>query len=213
VFSLMAGASMVVGNLLALLQENVKRILAYSSIAHLGYLLVALVAGGPRGVEAATYYLVAYMLTTLSAFGSVVVLSETERDAENMAAYRGLFWRRPWLAMVFTAALLSLAGIPLTAGFIGKIYVLMVGVESALLPLIFLLVFGSAVGLFYYLRLVVAMYGSLPEATDVHVTRPAPSLSFATILILTMLTLGVVWLGLFPAPLIHTIRLTMASLL
>jgi NADH-quinone oxidoreductase subunit N len=174
---------------------------------------VALAAGGPRGVEAATYYLVAYMLTTLSAFGSVIVLSETERDAENMAAYRGLFWRRPWLAMVFTAALLSLAGIPLTAGFIGKFYVLMVGVESALWPLIFLLVFGSAVGLFYYLRLVVAMYGSLPEAADVHVTRPAPSLSFATILMLTVLTLGVVWLGLFPAPLIHTIRLTVASLL
>jgi proton-translocating NADH-quinone oxidoreductase chain N len=147
-FSVLAGASIVVGNLLALLQENVKRVLAYSSIAHLGYLLVALVAGGPRGVEAATYYLVAYMLTTLSAFGSVIVLSEKEQDAENMAAYRGLFWRRPWLAMVFTAALLSLAGIPLTAGFVGKFYVLLVGVESALWPLIFLLVFGSAVGLF-----------------------------------------------------------------
>src|SRR5262245_36954649 len=130
------------------------------------------------------------MLTTLSAFGSVIVLSEKERDAENMAAYRGLFWRRPWLAMVFTAALLSLAGIPLTVGFIGKIYVLMVGVESALWPLIFLLGFGSTLGLFYYLRLVVAMYGSLPEAADVHVTRPAPSLSFATILMLTVLTLG-----------------------
>ena len=211
-FSVLAGASIVVGNLLALLQENVKRVLAYSSIAHLGYLLVALVAGGPRGVEAATYYLVAYMLTTLSAFGSVIVLSEKEQDAENMAAYRGLFWRRPWLAMVFTAALLSLAGIPLTAGFIWTFYVLLVGVESALWPLIFLLVFGSAVGLFYYLRLVVAMYGSLAEAPDVHVMRPAPSPSFATILTLTVLTIGVVWLGLFPAPLIHTIRLTVASL-
>jgi NADH-quinone oxidoreductase subunit N len=212
-FSVLAGTSMVVGNLLALLQENVKRILAYSSIAHLGYLLVALVAGGPRGVEAATYYLVAYMLTTLSAFGSVIVLSEKERDAENMGAYRGLFWRRPWLAMVFTAALLSLAGIPLTAGFVGKFYVLLAGVESALWPLIFLLVFGSAVGLFYYLRLVVAMYGPLPEAADAHITRPAPSLSFAAILLLTVLTLGVVWLGLYPAPLIHTIQLTVASLL
>jgi NADH-quinone oxidoreductase subunit N len=212
-FSVLAGASIVVGNLLALLQENVKRVLAYSSIAHLGYLLVALVAGGPRGVEAATYYLVAYMLTTLSAFGSVIVLSEKEQDAENMAAYRGLFWRRPWLAMVFTAALLSLAGIPLTAGFVGTFYVLLVGVESALWPLMFLLVFGSAVGLFYYLCLVVAMYGSLPEAPDVHVMRPAPSPSFATILTLTVLTIGVVWLGLYPAPLIHTSRLTVASLL
>jgi len=204
---------MVVGNLLALLQENVKRILAYSSIAHLGYLLVALVAGGSRGVEAATYYLVAYMLTTLSAFGSVIVLSDTERDAETMAAYRGLFWRRPWLTLVFTAAILSLAGIPLTAGFVGKFYVLVAGIESTLWPLILLVVFGSAVGLFYYLRIVVAMYGSLPEAADVHVTRPAPSLSFATILILTMLTLGMVWVGLYPAPLIHTIRLTVAGLL
>ena len=212
-FSVMAGASMVVGNLLALLQDNVKRILAYSSIAHLGYLLVALVAGGPRGVEAATYYLVAYMLTTLSAFGSVIVLSEKEQDAENVAAYRGLFWRRPWLAMAFTAALLSLAGIPVTAGFVGKFYVLLTGVESALWPLIFLLVFGSAVGLFYYLRLVVAMYAPGPEAPDLHLTRPEPSLSFATILTLTILTIGVLWLGLFPVPLIHTIRLTVASLL
>jgi NADH-quinone oxidoreductase subunit N len=212
-FSVMAAASMVVGNLLALLQENVKRILAYSSIAHLGYLLVALVAGGSRGVEAATYYLVAYMLTTLSAFGSVIVLSDTDRDAETMAAYRGLFWRRPWLAVVFTAAILSLAGIPLTAGFVGKFYVLVAGVESTLWPLILLLVFGSAVGLFYYLRIVVAMYGALPEGADVHVSRLAAPLSFATSLVLTVLTLGVLWLGLYPAPLIHTIRLTVASLL
>jgi NADH-quinone oxidoreductase subunit N len=212
-FSVMAAASMVVGNLLALLQENVKRILAYSSIAHLGYLLVALVAGGSRGVEAATYYLVAYMLTTLSAFGSVIVLSDTDRDAETMAAYCGLFWRRPWLAVVFTAAILSLAGIPLTAGFVGKFYVLVAGVESTLWPLILLLVFGSAVGLFYYLRIVVAVYGALPEGADVPATTPAPSRTFVTSLVLTVLTLGVVWLGLYPAPLIHTIRLTVASLL
>jgi NADH-quinone oxidoreductase subunit N len=87
------------------------------------------------------------------------------------------------------------------------------GVESALWTLILLLVFGSAIGLFYELRLVVAMYGSPPEAADVQVMRPAPSLSFATILILTMFTLGVVWMGPYPAPLIHTILLTVASLL
>jgi NADH-quinone oxidoreductase subunit N len=115
--------------------------------------------------------------------------------------------------MVFTAALLSLAGIPLTAGFVGKFYVLLVGVESALWPLIFLLVFGSAVGLFL-----------LPAPRSGHVRLPSrgpgrpchearASPSFATILTLTVLTIGVVWLGLYPAPLIHTIRLTVASLL
>ena len=104
-FSLIAIASMVVGNLLALLQQNVKRLLAYSSIAHLGYLLVAFIAGGTRAAETVTFYLVAYSVTTLCAFGVVTVLSDKDADADTLAAYRGLFWRHPGLATVLTAAL------------------------------------------------------------------------------------------------------------
>lgn len=210
-FGVIAGASMLVGNLLALLQDNLKRLLAYSSIAHLGYVLVAFVAGGPRGVEAATYYLVAYMLTTLSAFGSVTALSAHARDADDLTAYRGLFWRQPWLALVLTAALLSLAGIPLTAGFIGKFYVLLAGIESALWPLVFLVVLNSAIGLFYYLRVVVVIYSD--PAAEGQVGMAAPSPAFAATLMLAMLTLGVVWLGVYPTSLIQTIRLAVASLL
>ncbi|HWT80900.1 MAG TPA: NADH-quinone oxidoreductase subunit N, partial [Candidatus Methylomirabilis sp.] len=147
-----AVASMLAGNLLALLQDNIKRILAYSSIAHLGYLLVAFLAAGQTGVEAVTFYLVAYFVTMLGAFGVVTVLSTEDRDADIMEDYRGLFWRRPALALTFTAMLLSLAGIPLTAGFVGKFFVLSAAVGSALWIPVFVLVVGSAIGLFYYLR-------------------------------------------------------------
>jgi NADH-quinone oxidoreductase subunit N len=213
VFSVIAGASMVVGNLLALLQNNVKRILAYSSIGHLGYILVAFVASSSQGVEAVTFYLIAYIITILGAFGVVTVLSEKERDAESLEAYRGLFWRRPRLAMIFTAALISLAGIPLTAGFLGKVFVLLAGIQSALWPLVILLVLTSAIGLVYYLRIVVTMYAAFPERETARDSLPVPSSSLAGSIILVTLTVGVVWLGVYPAPIIRAIRLTVASLL
>ncbi len=159
--SAIAAASMLGGNLLALLQSNVKRILAYSSIAHLGYLLVAFLAGSAAGsemaVEAVTFYIVAYMATSLASFGVVSVLSTRDRDADSLEDYRGLFWRKPWLAGVMTVSLMSLAGIPLTAGFVGKFYVLTSGMEASLYTLLFLLVAGSAIGIYYYLRIVLAM--------------------------------------------------------
>src|SRR6185369_14212496 len=149
IFTIIAISSMFAGNILALLQNNVKRILAYSSIAHLGYILVAFLAGGQLGALAVTFYLVAYFVTILGAFGVVTVLSSGNRDAENLEDYRGLFWRRPALATVFTVMLLSLAGIPITAGFIGKFYILAAGASSAMWALVVMLVVTSAVGLFY----------------------------------------------------------------
>jgi len=110
VFSIIAIASMIVGNLLALLQTNVKRILAYSSIAHMGYLLVALEVGGALGANAVVFYLMAYFVMTLGAFAVVTLLSGKQRDADQLEDYRGLFWRRPGIALAFTAMLLSLAG-------------------------------------------------------------------------------------------------------
>ncbi|HWU36502.1 MAG TPA: NADH-quinone oxidoreductase subunit N [Candidatus Acidoferrum sp.] len=206
-----AVASMLAGNLLALLQDNIKRILAYSSIAHLGYLLVAFLAAGQTGVEAVTFYLVAYFVTMLGAFGVVTVLSTEDRDADIMEDYRGLFWRRPALALTFTAMLLSLAGIPLTAGFVGKFFVLSAAVGSALWIPVFVLVVGSAIGLFYYLRIVVAVFaepeeGVLAGVPSVRLLTPVSGLA------LVVLTLLLLWFGVYPAPLIRLIQSVVGSL-
>jgi len=210
VFGLIAVASMLTGNLLALRQNNVKRILAYSSIAHLGYLLVAFLAGGELATTAVTFYLVAYFVTTLSAFGVVTVLSGAERDADTLDDYRSLFWRRPWLAAVLAASLFSLAGIPLTGGFIAKFYVLTAGVGSALWWLVIILVVGSAIGLYYYLRIIVVMYQrSIQPGAE---AATAPAVSIAAVMVLAVLIGLLVWLGVYPAPLLDLIRATLGSL-
>ena len=211
IFSIIAVASMFIGNFLALLQDNVKRILAYSSIAHLGYLLVAFLASGTFGVEAATFYLVAYFITTIGAFGVVTVLSTEDREADQMSDYRGLFWQRPWLAMVFTAMLFSLAGIPLTAGFIGKFYIVAAGVRSSLWYLVIILVANSAIGLYYYLRIVVAMYSKPEEVPEKYpkIASAVPAASFVALLAIIIL---LVWYGVYPAEVVAWIKSMSASL-
>jgi NADH-quinone oxidoreductase subunit N len=199
-----AVASMFVGNLLALAQTNVKRILAYSSIAHMGYLLVAFLAGGSLGATAVAFYLVAYFVTNLIAFGVVTILSD-RREADEIEDYRGLFWRRPWLATTFLAALLSLGGIPLTAGFMGKFYVLMAGVESALWLLAIILVVNTMISFYYYLRVAFMMFRDAPEG-EAAAIRPLPSLSFMGAATLALLMLLMVWIGVYPGPLVQTIR-------
>jgi NADH-quinone oxidoreductase subunit N len=205
-----AVASMFVGNLLALAQTNVKRILAYSSIAHMGYLLVAFLAGGSLGATAVAFYLVAYFVTNLIAFGVVTILSG-RREADEIEDYRGLFWRRPWLATTFLAALLSLGGIPLTAGFMGKFYVLMAGVGSALWFLAVILVVNTMISFYYYLRVAFMMFRDAPEGEEAAV-RPLPSLSFMGATALALLTLSLVWIGVYPGPLVQTIRSMVAGL-
>jgi NADH-quinone oxidoreductase subunit N len=208
-FLAIAVASMIVGNLLALFQNNLKRILAYSSIAHLGYLLVAFLAGGLWAVTAATFYLAAYFVTTLAAFGVVSVLSDGERDRDTLDEYRGLFWQHPWLAGVMTVALLSLAGIPLTAGFIGKFYLVAAGVASALWVGVLVLVLTSAIGLFYYLRIIVAMTAQ-PGSGSPAIRMPA--VTWAGSLALVVLALLLLGLGVYPAPLIRMIHGAVGSL-
>jgi len=205
VFAIIAVASMLTGNLLALLQSNVKRILAYSSIAHLGYLLVAFLAGGVFAIEAVTFYLVAYFITTLGAFGVVTILSDGTREADRLEDYRGLFWRRPVLATVFTLMILSLAGIPLTAGFLGKFYIIAVGASSSIWALIVILVVTSVIGLFYYLRIIVAVFSDLPLAAEriQPATVPAFRLGGFTLVVLAVL---LVWFGTFPSHLLNLIR-------
>jgi NADH-quinone oxidoreductase subunit N len=206
-FAIIAMVSMLAGNLLAILQTNIKRILAYSSIAHLGYLLVAFLAGGTAGMAAVTYYLVAYFVTMMGALGVITVLSVDEKEADTMADYSGLFWQRPWLAAVFAASLFSLAGIPLTVGFVGKFYIIAAGVGSALWWMVLILVVSSGIGLFYYLRIVVAMYRDAREG-QVGVA----SLSLTGSVALAALTLLLFWLGIYPASLIHTVQWSIANL-
>lgn len=206
VFTLIAIASMFAGNVLALLQQNVKRILAYSSIAHLGYLLVAFLASGRLAVTAVSYYLAAYFVTTLGAFSVITVMSGRERDADEIEDYRGLSATRPWLACAFTAMLLSLAGIPLTAGFIAKFYIVAAGADSALWLLVVILAVTSAIGLFYYLRIVSIMF--MPAGDGGGLNAPV-TLSGA--IVTALLTAALFWLGVYPSFLIRIINIAVAG--
>jgi NADH-quinone oxidoreductase subunit N len=201
VISVISIASMFAGNLLALLQKNVKRILAYSSIAHLGYLLVALLAGGQLAFEAVLYYFVVYFIAILGSFGLISLISGGDGEKAALRDYRGLFWTRPWLAGVLSAMLFSLAGIPLTAGFVGKFYLLLAGIHSALWALVIILVVNSAIGLYYYLRIIVVMFSQPVEGT-----LEEPQISFGGSLLLAALTVSLIYLGVYPTPLLKFIH-------
>lgn len=215
VFTIIAIASMIAGNLLAMMQDNVKRILAYSSIAHMGYILVAFQAGGELASEVVAFYLVAYFITIIGAFGVVSVISGEKRDADSLADYRGLFWRRPALAAVFTGMLLSLAGIPLTAGFLAKFYIITAATSSAVWLLVFVLVVTSVFGLYYYLRVIVAMYSGIGhgEAAEGASSSLVPKLSLSSGIILAVLTILLVWVGVYPSTLFHIVHATVAGVL
>ena len=208
VFAAVAVASMIAGNVLALRQDNVKRILAYSSIAHLGYLLVAFLAAGEKAAVAVTFYLVAYFATTLVAFGVVAALSPPERDADSLEDYRGLGRRRRWTAAAFSVALFSLAGMPLTMGFIGKFYLVTAGAGAELWALIIVLVLTSTIGLYYYTRIIVAMWvGQADEGVDGGATVDGGSAA-----VLAALTAFLIVFGVYPAPLIQLIERAVATL-
>ncbi len=197
--------SMLGGNLLALLQNNVKRLLAYSSVAQFGYLLVALLASSSLGTEAAAYYLAAYAVTSLGAFGIVALLTApgSGRDADRIEDYRGLFRTRPFLAGSFALMLLSLAGMPPTMGFIGKFYLVVSGVGAGLFWPLAALVVGSVIGLYYYLRIIVAM--AMPAEPTAAPPGAAPLFGHAVIGALLVVLLA---LGAYPAPAITLIRMT-----
>ncbi|MBV4359200.1 NADH-quinone oxidoreductase subunit N [Pinibacter aurantiacus] len=205
IISVIAIFSMISGNLLALRQQNIKRLLAYSSIAHFGYLLVAFLPGNSAGVEAAAFYLIAYAITILIAFGVIILLSAKDKDAERLSLYRGLFWEKPFVAIVLAVALLSLAGIPLTAGFIGKFYVLMAGVQQqAWLPVIVLVV-TSVIGLYYYLRIISTLFSDVSVAIEKE-KKLHPffyAASYTALVVLVLLLLG---FGVMPATIIPGIK-------
>lgn len=206
VLSALAILSIVIGNLLALLQDNVKRLLAYSSIAHFGYLLVAFIAAGQFATEAVGVYLLTYVVTTLAAFGVVTLVSSPYKghDADTLWDYRGLFWRRPYLTAIMTTCMLSLAGIPMTAGFIGKFYAITAGVEKREWLLLAAVVFGSAVGLYYYLRAMVQMYLRTPWVRKYNAPLDWASGTGGAMVVALMLLMVV--LGVYPQPFISAIQ-------
>ena len=202
----LAVASMVIGNVLALRQDNVKRILAYSSIAQFGYLLVALILAGGRSTEAAGIFLLTYLVTTLGVFGVMALVSSPmkERDVEHIEQLRGLFWKRPYLSSIMTAMLLSLAGIPLTAGFIGKFYIVAIGVDAKQWLLLGAVIAGSAIGLFYYLRVMIMMFQPIPVKERVSEPLNWVQNAGGAMLMLAMALMLVI--GVYPEPFLQLIR-------
>ncbi len=204
--SLLAIASILVGNLLALLQSNLKRLLGYSSIAHFGYLLIALIASKGIASEAIGVYLFTYVLTSLGAFGVITLMSTPYqgRDTDALFEYRGLFWRRPYLTAVLAVMMLSLAGIPLTAGFIGKFYVVAAGVENQQWWLLGALILGSAIAVYYYLRVMVSLFLVEPSLqrrdAPQHWAQQTGGVMLLAVAGLTLL------LGVYPQPLLALVQ-------
>jgi NADH-quinone oxidoreductase subunit N len=159
----MAAATMIVGNVMAVIQDNVKRMLAYSSVAHAGYLLIGLVAGTVEAHAALLFYLFVYVFMTLGAFAVMVVLAHRGKDAERFDDYAGLGQQRPALAALMVLFMLSLAGIPGTGGFIAKFNLFAAAVQAGHVPLVILAVLTSLVSVFYYLRLPVVMFMREPS--------------------------------------------------
>jgi len=203
VFTVISILTMIIGNLLALMQNNVKRILAYSSIANLGYLLVAFIAGKGIGVQAATFYITVYVITILGAFGIITMISQSDNETADIKNYKGLFWRKPLLATALTIFLLSLAGIPLTAGFIGKYFLLAAGIGKAQWILAIVLVTSSVIGLYYYLRVIATM---MKQDEDTVASRSAPVPSIMGISLVAMIGILIVSIGVYPGWLLNVVN-------
>jgi len=193
VFWAMALLTLVVGNVMAIIQDNVKRLLAYSSIAHVGYLLIGLVPGTAQGYSAVVFYLFVYALMNLGAFAVLIALTQRGEECEWTESFAGLARSRPVLAALMTLFLLSLAGIPGTAGFIGKWMIFSSAVSAGLLPLAIVGVLMSVVSVYYYLRIPVLMY--MREPTGEPQTQ---ELATGEFLVLALCGFAVLYLGIFP---------------
>ena len=193
--------------MLGVAQTSLKRMLAYSSIAHGGYLLVGLVAGNDVGKAAILYYLAAYALTNLGAFGVIALLGSRERANDDLRDYAGLWYSHPALATLMTIFLLSLGGFPPTAGFIAKWYIFSAAIGSDYYGLAIIGVLSSVVSVFFYLRIVVMMYMSERDA------RPMPSpitaIAFAG---LAISVVGILYLGILPTRLIDLAQASVGTI-
>jgi NADH-quinone oxidoreductase subunit N len=205
----LAVLSMTLGNVVALAQQNVKRMLAYSSIAHVGYMLVGVVAGGTLGHGSVLFYLLVYTFTTAGAFGVLLLLERAGREAVEVGDLGGLAVRHPLLALSLTIFLLSLIGIPPTGGFVGKLYLFGAAVRSGHVWLAVIGVLNSAVAAYYYLRIIVYMY--MRESDGGPPAVMVPSVAGALALVVSLW--GVMQLGIMPAPLLGLAQAAVAPLL
>jgi len=193
---LLALFSMVVGNLAALLQTQVKRMLAYSSVGQMGYVVLALVGGGSAGYSGAGFYAVAYGVMSLASFGSLAVL-ETPGSSGLLREYRGAGRTRPLAAGVLALSLFALAGIPPTVGFTGKFLIFAAAIKGGEIPLALAGILTAAISAYYYLRVVVVLFMHEPDGNDLPATSPVAAW------ILVAAAAAILILGLFPSPLLE----------
>jgi len=203
----LAALTMTIGNVTAILQRNIKRMLAYSSIAHAGYLLVGMVAGGEYGGTAVLFYLIAYTLMTLGAFAVVIALGRRGAPNENLDDYAGVGFRYPFLGLAMMIFMLSLAGVPPLAGFIGKFYIFSAAVRSGYIGLAVIGVLNSVISVYYYVGVLVRMY-MVEGVLEIPVPSTRPYL-FATLLLTIA---GTILVGLFPGPLFELARQSFLAL-
>jgi NADH-quinone oxidoreductase subunit N len=194
VVTILAALTMTVGNLVAIAQRNIKRMLAYSSIAHAGYVLVALAAANKDGVSSAMFYLLVYCVMNIGAFGAVILARTEDGESLLITDYAGLGFRKPLLALFLTIMLLSLAGFPPTAGFVGKFYIFRSAVASGQIWLVIIGAINTAISAFFYLRVVVTMYMKEPEE-ELHFRAYPASLIVA----LLLAVVGVLLIGILPS--------------
>jgi NADH-quinone oxidoreductase subunit N len=188
----MAILSMGLGNFAAVVQANIKRMLAYSSIAHMGYMILGVIAGNNVGYAAATFYIITYSLMTLGAFGLLVLMSRAGYEVENIADFKGLNSRHPWYAFLMLIMMFSMAGVPPLVGFWAKVGVLQALIQVDLVWLAALALIFAIVGAYYYIRVVKVMYFEEPD-TDLKLT-----VSGEMQLAISINGLAILVLGLFP---------------
>lgn len=208
IFLLLCIGTLVLGNIVALVQTNIKRMLAYSSIAHAGYALIGVVAAGrldngaaPSGIASVMLYIALYAFMTFGAFAIVAMLRKGGLEGEEIDDFSGLAKRHPLAALLMLVFMVSLAGIPPTAGFIGKFYVFMSAVQAGLTWLAVLALVFAAISAYYYLRLVMVMY--MREPGEVTATSPRLVMSPTLSIVLACALAGVVFFGLYPNPLVN----------
>ena len=194
----LAALTMILGTVVGVAQSNLKRMLGYSSIAHGGYLLVALVAANQLGKQAILFYLLSYALTNLAAFGVIALLGTREKGNDDLRDYAGLWHTRPGVAALMTVALLSLGGLPPTAGFFAKYYIFIAAISAGYYGLAIIGVLTSVVSVFFYLRVVVKMYMAEPETQ----TAP-PRVTGMGIAALALAIIAIFYLGILPTPVIN----------
>ena len=202
---IVAGISMIAGNVGMLAQHDLKRLLGYSGIAQVGYILVALAGATPQGLRYAIYYLTAYALMNLGAFAVAAAISGTREEGSDLGSYRGLARRRPWLAAAMTIFLLALAGLPPTAGFLGKILILATAASSGYLWLAALLIVGTAISLYAYAKIIREMYGR-EEGEPAADFRPFAPLAWTSAAVCAAAVVAMAFYPLVPSNILPLVR-------